>query len=101
MWKKTGLILLLGYSSFSSAIAQQDIATYFKSQQTKDSLIRTPGLFQTYRLGEKIYWEISDTLLGRDLALTTTIVEGAAQKERKYENRYGFNGDSFGPILLR
>lgn len=101
MWKKAGFILLLSCGIILSAFAQQDIAVYLKSQQTKDSLVRIPGLFQSYRLGDKVYWEIPDTLLGRDLALTTTIVRGAAQKNRSYENRYGFNGDSFGPILLR
>lgn len=101
MWKKIGFILLLSCGTILSAPAQQDIAAYFKSQQTKDSLVKIPGLFQSYRLGDKVYWEIPDTLLGRDLALTTTIVRGAAQKNRNYENRYGFNGDSFGPILLR
>lgn len=101
MWKKTGFILLLSCGTFLSAPAQQDITAYLKSQQTKDSLVKIPGLFQSYRLGDKVYWEIPDTLLERDLALTTTIVRGAAQKNRSYENRYGFNGDSFGPILLR
>ncbi|MDY3032828.1 MAG: DUF5118 domain-containing protein, partial [Odoribacter sp.] len=92
MWKKTEFILLLSCGTFLSAPAQQDITAYLKSQQTKDSLVKIPGLFQSYRLGDKVYWEIPDTLLERDLALTTTIVRGAAQKNRSYENRYGFNG---------
>lgn len=101
MWKKIGFMLLFSYGTILSVSAQQDIAAYLQSQQTKDSLIRIPGLFQSYQLGNRIFWEIPDTLLGHDLALTTIIVKGAAQKNRNYENRYGFNGDSFGPILLR
>lgn len=94
-------MLLLSYGIILSASAQQEIAAYLKSQQTNDSLISIPGLFQSYQIGNKVYWEIPDTLLGRDLALTTTIVKGSVQKNRDYGNRYGFNGDAFGPILLR
>lgn len=101
MFKKTGFLFIFGCCIYLSAIAQPDIQTYLNTQSTANSLKKTAGLFTTYRFNDKVYWEIPDSLLGCDLALTTTIVKGAAQKNRSYENRYGFNGDSFGPILLR
>lgn len=40
-----------------------------------------PGLFTTYQQDERILWVIPDSLLGRDMSLTTTILEGAGRKK--------------------
>lgn len=41
-----------------------------------------PGLFTTYQQDERILWVIPDSLLGRDMSLTTTILEGAGRKKK-------------------
>ena len=40
-----------------------------------------PGLFTTYQQNGRILWVIPDSLLGRDMSLTTTILEGAGRKK--------------------
>ncbi|MFR7821910.1 MAG: DUF5118 domain-containing protein [Odoribacter splanchnicus] len=41
-----------------------------------------PGLFTTYQQNGRILWVIPDSLLGRDMSLTTTILEGAGRKKK-------------------
>lgn len=41
-----------------------------------------PGLFTTYQQNGRILWVIPDSLLGRDMSLTTTILEGAGTKKK-------------------
>lgn len=59
------------------------------------------GMFATHRVGEKIYWEIPDSLLGRDMMLTHTVLEAPARALRKFDAKFGYAGDLFGPIMLR
>ena len=100
MWKRVGLILLFIGSVCFHLTAQQEIYHFFDSRQSKDSLIVIPGMFTTYCQGEQIYWEIPDSLCGRDMIITTTILEAAALKARREEKRYGYSGDLLGPIII-
>ena len=59
------------------------------------------GLFGMERKGETIHWSIPDTLLGRDLMLTTTVLKAPARTTPDYTKKYGHPGDLFGPIILR
>ena len=59
------------------------------------------GLFGMERKGETIHWSIPDSLLGRDLMLTTTVLKAPARTTPAYTKKYGHPGDLFGPIILR
>lgn len=101
MLKRLCLILLLGCCVCMPLIAQQEIKDFFALEGGRDSLIRVPGMFTTYRLGKQVYWEIPDSLQGRDMVITTTILEAAALKKRAEDKRYGYSGDFFGPMIVR
>ena len=100
MLKRVCLLFLLGWCVSFPLAAQQEIEDFFVSQEGRDSLIRIPGMFTTYRLGERVYWEIPDSLQGRDMIITTTILEAAALKKRVEDKRYGYSGDFFGPTIV-
>lgn len=59
------------------------------------------GLFGMERKDETIHWSIPDSLLGRDLMLTTTVLKAPARTTPDYTKKYGHPGDLFGPIILR
>ena len=59
------------------------------------------GLFGMERKGETVHWSIPDSLLGRDLMLTTTVLKAPARTTPDYTKKYGHPGDLFGPIILR
>ena len=60
-----------------------------------------PGLFTTYQQNGRILWVIPDSLLGRDMSLPTTILEGAGRKKKSADAKFGYQGDRFGPRILR
>ena len=101
MWKKIGFILLFCGGLYFHSVAQQEINAFFNSRPSEDSLKVIPGMFTTYRQGERIFWEIPDSLFGRDMLVTTTILEAAALKKREEDRRYGYSGDLFGPLIVR
>lgn len=63
--------------------------------------VRIEGMITTYIQDGHYYWEIPDSIRGRDLLLTTTILEGAARENPPEGVYYGFAGDVFGPLILR
>lgn len=58
-------------------------------------------LFGIERDGEAIRWSIPDSLLGRDMALTVSILQAPARTTPDYTKKYGHRGDLFGPIVVR
>ena len=58
-------------------------------------------LFGIERDGEAIRWSIPDSLLGRDIALTVSILQAPARTTPDYTKKYGHRGDLFGPIVVR
>ena len=100
MWKRIGFVLLFSSGLYFHSIAQQEIDAFFNSRSSEDSLKVIPGMFTTYRQGEEVFWEIPDSLLGRDMLVTTTILEAAAVKKRDEDRRYGYSGDFFGPMIV-
>ncbi|MEG1949926.1 MAG: zinc-dependent metalloprotease [Odoribacter sp.] len=72
-----------------------EILPFLKSQMAtgeKDSLVSYSGMFKTYKQGERFYWEIADTLLGRDILVTVTLLKGSARAVRS-SDKYGYGGD--------
>lgn len=59
-----------------------------------------PGMFTTYRSGKHIYWEIPDSLIGREFAVTTTILTAPARPDRDMEKKFGYSGDMIGPVFF-
>lgn len=61
---------------------------------------RIEGLFATCLKGERVWWEIPDSLLGRKMSLMVTILKAAAKEDRSADTKYGYYGDRFGPFIL-
>lgn len=81
---------------------QINIETFFKQKFKETPVKRINGVFNTYKVLDKYYWEIPQDMLGRDFALTTTIIRAPALMDRNWKmDRYGYAGDLFGPSLIR
>ena len=78
-----------GFKNFVQTIASQD------------SLKVWPGMFHTYSLNEKYYWEIPLALMNRDFLVTTTVLKSAAQFNRSPEERLGYGHDMMQGSVLR
>ena len=60
-----------------------------------------PGMFTTYRSDKHIYWEIPDSLIEREFAVTTTILTAPARPDRDMEKKFGYAGDMIGPVIFQ
>ena len=76
---------------------QPDIATFFKEEPSVEVI---PGMFTTYRSDGRIYWEVPDSLVGREFAVTTTILTAPARPDRDMEKKFGYSGDMVGPVFF-
>lgn len=75
---------------------QSSIAAFFQ----KESPEVIPGMFTTYRSGEHIYWEVPDSLIGREFVIMTTILKAPARPDRDIEKTFGYAGDMLGPVFF-
>lgn len=64
----------------------------------KPSAITRKGLFVVHKVEDKYYFEIPDTLLGRDILVVTRIAQGAAGVRPEYT---GYAGDQVGSTIIR
>lgn len=76
---------------------QTSIATFLKEEAPIEV---TPGMFTTYRCDGHIYWEVPDSLVGREFAVTTTILTAPARPDRDMEKKFGYSGDMIGPVFF-
>ena len=76
---------------------QPSITTFLKEGAPVEVI---PGMFTTYRSGKHIYWEIPDSLIGREFAVTTTILTAPARPDRDMEKTFGYSGDMIGPVFF-
>ncbi|HYF66835.1 MAG TPA: zinc-dependent metalloprotease [Ohtaekwangia sp.] len=77
--------------------------THVSSPKNYNSIIRSnaitrKGLFWVHRVNDSYYFEIPDSLLGRDLLVVTRIAQGAAGVKPGYS---GYAGDQVGHTLIR
>lgn len=88
---------------------QSDIAAFLERESSakddlstgeKSSVEVIPGMFTTYRNGDRLYWEVPDSLLGREFAVTTTILAAPACPYRDMEKKFGYAGDMIGPVFF-
>lgn len=76
---------------------QSSISTFLKGGAPVEII---PGMFTTYRSDKHIYWEIPDSLIGREFAVTTTILTAPARPDRDMEKKFGYSGDMIGPVFF-
>ncbi|WP_302296240.1 DUF5118 domain-containing protein, partial [Bacteroides finegoldii] len=76
---------------------QPSIATFLKGRAPVEVI---PGMFTTYRSDKYIYWEIPDSLIEREFAVTTTILAAPARPDRDMEKKFGYSGDMVGPVFF-
>ena len=57
-------------------------------------------MFTTYRSNGRIYWEVPDSLIGREFVVTTTILAAPARPDRDMEKKFGYSGDMIGPVFF-
>lgn len=76
---------------------QPDIAAFFKEEASVEVI---PGMFTTYRSNGRIYWEVPDSLIGREFVVTTTILAAPARPDRDMEKKFGYSGDMIGPVFF-
>lgn len=88
---------------------QSDIAAFLERESSakddlstgeKSSVEVIPGMFTTYRNGDRLYLEVPDSLLGREFAVTTTILAAPACPYRDMEKKFGYAGDMIGPVFF-
>lgn len=59
------------------------------------------GLFTTYKQGQRLYWEIPDTLLGREFVVSLTVLTAPKQTITTKEGpKWGYAGDMIGPVFF-
>jgi len=73
------IILLLGLSSYSQEKSEKEKSEKEESGKTYSDIINDqaetdPGLFDVHKVKDKYYYEINDSLLGRDMLMVTRIV---------------------------
>lgn len=64
----------------------------------KSYAITRKGLFTVHKVDDKYYFEIPDSLLGRDILVVTRIAQGAAGVRPEYT---GYAGDQVGNTIIR
>lgn len=57
------------------------------------------GMISVHTDGDRILWTLPDTLSGREMGLFVTLLDAPLQTDR--ENKYGYRGDRYGPMILR
>jgi len=77
--------------------------TQVSSPRNYNSIIRSnaitrKGLFWVHRVSDSYYFEIPDSLLGRDLLIVSRIAQGAAGAKTGYT---GYAGDQIGNTIVR
>ncbi|WP_333820539.1 zinc-dependent metalloprotease [Ohtaekwangia sp.] len=64
----------------------------------KPNAITRKGVFTVHKVDDKYYFEIPDSLLGRDLLVVSRIAQGAAGVRQEY---IGYAGDQIGNTIIR
>lgn len=68
------------------------------SKLIKQDAISREGIFTVHKVSDKYFFEIPDSLLGRDILIVTRIAQGAAGIRPEYA---GYAGDQVGSTIIR
>lgn len=68
------------------------------SKLIKPFAITRQGLFTVHKVDDKYFFEVPDSLLGRDILIVTRIAQGAAGIRPEYS---GYAGDQIGSTIIR
>lgn len=90
-----------GTLSVPGSLAATTPAAALQTLFPEKSVQFTPGLLGLGQAGEHRFWFIADSLVGRDLLVTTTLLKGSARRKRYPDQRYGYAGDRLDARLLR
>ncbi len=60
-----------------------------------------PGMFTVYAQDDRYYVEVPDALLGRDIFVMVSLVQGSAQQTRGERDMLGYAGDALFSRLVR
>lgn len=74
---------------------------YAENFFSADSVRCYPGLINIFEVGDRYYWQVADSLYGRDFLVTTTLLKGAAREKRYSEQHYGYAGDRLDVQIFR
>ncbi|TYK39872.1 zinc-dependent metalloprotease [Bacteroides pyogenes] len=96
MLKRISCIILL-CAACTCLYGQPGITDFFEKELSPDV---SPGMFTTYRSGERMYWEVPDSLIGREFVITTAILTAPARPDRNMEKKFGYSGDMIGPVFF-
>lgn len=84
-------------SSVPLANDQQSTPRYYRNIIKTDAISRE-GLFNVHQVDDKYYFEIPDSLLGRDILVVSRIARGAAGVRPGHS---GYAGDQIGTSVIR
>ena len=92
-------LCLVVFSALLSFAAKAQTAPRFFANNPQ--ALVSHGLFTTYKVGERLYWEIPDTLLGREFVVSLTVLTAPKQtKTTKEGPKWGYAGDMIGPVFF-
>ena len=92
-------LCLVVFSALLSFAAKAQTAPRFFANNPQ--ALASHGLFTTYQVGERLYWEIPDTLLGREFVVSLTVLTAPKQAITTKEGpKWGYAGDMIGPVFF-
>lgn len=103
------VLLLIFFCSFEQVFSagtevspMSPFRKYLQSTPGNDTLHCVEGMFNTYVKNGRYYWEIPDSLQGRDMMIAAVIAEGNRWKAPSPDRKYGYGGDQIGgPLVVR
>lgn len=73
------------------------ISKYLEGKVTKSS----SGFVSVYQKNNQFLLEIPDSIVGRDILVTITILKGVQNNDRKFNKRFGYGDDSMPENMVR
>ena len=73
------MALLVSFSTFSQKDEKNTKKEKTYSEVITDKAVTDNGLFDVHKIDDKYYYEINDSLLGRDMLMVTRIVKMATE----------------------
>ena len=82
----------------SLATRAQTVSRFF---QDDPQVAVSTGLFTTYKQGQRLYWEIPDTLLGREFVVSLTVLSAPKRPSKgEKDPKWGYAGDMIAPVFF-
>ncbi len=95
------MLLIFACMGKGHAEKRKEVVSVKEFFLSTDSVKYSPGLLNVFETSGHYYWQVADSLLGRDFLVTTTLLKGSAREKRYSEQRYGYAGDRLDAQLFR